>query len=206
MSNQQDRQAKPPTADLAYTQRLQKLQNKRWKQIIDPQIPYAWNTRRICRGRVLEVGCGTGRNLKNLKGAAVGIDHNANSVAAAKEQGFEAYLPADFSESDVACKNSFDTLLVAHVLEHVTTNEGDELLQTYSKYLRSNGLIVLICPQERGFDSDDTHIRWVDVEIMCTHLKKLGAVIKSVESFPFPRSVGKFFIYNESVVIGQLSK
>lgn len=194
----------PSTARAEYAQRLEQLQNRRWKQVLNPQIPYAWNIRRLCRGRVLDVGCGIGRNLSHLRGAGVGIDHNPQSVAIARSRGLEAYEPGDFITTALARTGSFDTLLVAHVLEHVDIEDGNSLLRTYSKFLRPAGRVVLICPQERGYASDDTHVRWVDVADLRQHIADLGGTTESVESFPFPRWVGRSFIYNESVVVGYL--
>ncbi|MEI6621933.1 MAG: class I SAM-dependent methyltransferase [Actinomycetes bacterium] len=194
----------PTTAGADYTDRLDRLSNKRWKQILNPQIPYAWNTRRICRGRVLDLGCGIGRNLAHLRGAGVGVDHNPQSVQIACANGFEAYTPEDFLATKLAQPGSFDTLLVAHVLEHVDVEVGDGLLARYSSFLRPGGRVVLICPQERGFASDETHVRWVDVLDMSSHIGRLGGQVESVDSFPFPRRAGTLFVYNESVVVGTL--
>ena len=94
---------------------------------------------------------------------------------------------------------------MAHVLEHVDEAVGDELLADYAKYLRHPARIVLICPQERGFASDETHIRWVNEDELVAHTERLGARVDSVSSFPFPRATGKAFRYNEFVLVGTLS-
>ena len=65
--------------ELEYAQRLQQLQQARWKLALDVQRPYRWNLERLCSGRVLEVGCGIGRNLRNARRlmiTPVGVDTN----------------------------------------------------------------------------------------------------------------------------------
>ncbi len=42
---------------------------------------------RINPGFVLDVGCGLGRNLANIGGYGVGVDHNSESVAVACSRG-----------------------------------------------------------------------------------------------------------------------
>ena len=79
--------------ELEYAQRLQQLQQARWKQILDVQRPYRWNLERLCSGRVLEVGCGIGRNLRilhRLLAAPIGVDTNPESALVASEEGLRA--------------------------------------------------------------------------------------------------------------------
>ena len=56
----------------------------------------------------------------------------------------------------------FDTLLCAHVLEHLDEATGVELIRTYLPYLRPKARVILITPQERGQRSDATHVRFMD--------------------------------------------
>lgn len=187
-----------------YTERLGRLGGARWKQVLDVQAPYRHNVRRVCTGRVLDVGCGIGRNLEHLGPGAVGVDHNAFSVETARSRGLEAYTPDEFAATDLARPGSFDTILVAHVLEHVDRETGDALLASYLPFLRRPGSVVLICPQEKGFASDATHVRWVDDEELGAQVRRLGGQVVSSASFPFPRMSGKVFPYNEFVVVGRI--
>ena len=61
--------------------------------------PYRWNLRRLRLGRVLDVGCGIGRNLQHLDADAVGVDHNQDSVTIARQRGLTAYVPEAFFHS-----------------------------------------------------------------------------------------------------------
>src|SRR3954447_18329144 len=96
------------STDAEYTQRLQRLSGKRWKQLIPN--PYGWNVRRVAKGRVLDVGCGIGRCLDFIRPRGVGVDPNETAIAVCKENGHEAYTPQQFTAACVAIAN-FDTLL-----------------------------------------------------------------------------------------------
>jgi predicted SAM-dependent methyltransferase len=45
---------------------------------------------------------------------------------------------------------SFDTLLIAQVLEHMDARTGEALLGGYLPFLRPGGRVVMICPQAKG--------------------------------------------------------
>jgi 2-polyprenyl-3-methyl-5-hydroxy-6-metoxy-1,4-benzoquinol methylase len=194
----------PSTRDASYTRRLQRLSGATWKSRVDVQAPYRWNLRRLRPGRTLDVGCGLGRNLAHLDGEGVGVDHNETSVAAARAAGWTAYTPVEFEASEHARPGSFDTLLVAHVLEHLKEADADGLLATYLPFVRPGGQVVLITPQERGFASDETHVRYVDAAESAAHLHRAGIQVARSYSFPFPLLMGRVFPYNEFVVVGRI--
>jgi SAM-dependent methyltransferase len=155
-------------------------------------------------GRALDVGCGIGRNLKHLAPGSVGVDHNAAAVAQCVEQGLSAYAPDDFHTLMGGAAPAFDTLLLAHVVEHMTGENAEKVLQEYLPYVRPGGLLLVICPQEAGFASDDTHVEFFDGPRMGTLVELVGAHVERTRSFPFPAVVGRFFRYNETVVSARL--
>jgi 2-polyprenyl-3-methyl-5-hydroxy-6-metoxy-1,4-benzoquinol methylase len=190
------------TRDPEYAVRLAALESKGWKKFFDVQAPYRRNLRNLDLGRTLDVGCGLGRNLMNLENG-VGVDHNADAVSIARSRGMTAYTTDEWQDSGAAIHASFDSMLLAHVLEHVSQQDSDDIIAAYLPYLRPNGKLVLICPQEKGFPTDPTHIRWVnDAELRATGNRNGFSEIRSY-SFPFPRFMGKFFTYNEFVYVGQ---
>lgn len=190
------------TKDATYTRRLVEKETSWWKAILDVQRPYRWNLKRLNLGHVLEVGCGNGRNLKNLDGNAVGVDHNENSVATAKQRGYEAYTAGDFCSKFKVGDRIFDSLLFAHVVEHMTPLQAELLIKEYLPYVRKGGKVVLITPQEAGYKSDPTHVAFCDLSTLSTIGKNLGLLELSIFSFPFPRIFGRWFKYNEFVYVG----
>jgi 2-polyprenyl-3-methyl-5-hydroxy-6-metoxy-1,4-benzoquinol methylase len=154
---------------------------------------------------VLDVGCGIGRNLINLAGSGqgVGVDHNLHSVAIAKSRGLIAFTPEEFRASSYAQKRGFDSLLLSHVAEHLQYEEAVALLREYVCYLRSGGRVVVMTPQEAGYNSDRTHVNFVDLHLSAMILKECDLRVSKQYSFPLPRLFGKMFKYNEFVTVGE---
>jgi SAM-dependent methyltransferase len=181
-----------PSLHDSYAERLKGRQSPAWKRVLDVQAPYRWNLRQLNPRRTLDVGCGIGRNLRNLGGDAVGVDPNRACVAEARAAGHEVYAPEDLPPG------LFDSLLFAHVLEHVP--EPVPLVAEYLPRLKRGGQLILITPQERGFASDETHVRFLDLEALSEIARQVGLVVERAYSFPFPRWAGRFFTYNEFVL------
>jgi SAM-dependent methyltransferase len=182
-----------------YADRLIRLQTARWKRLLHVQAPYAWNLRRIHPGLVLEIGCGIGRNLTHLRGNAVGLDHNRFAVEYARSRGLKAFTPYEFERSEYYGPETFDSLLLSHVAEHMRFDELVALLRRYRPLLKAVGRLILICPQERGFASDATHVELMDFERLRRAASEAGFDVDREYSFPFPRFMGRVFIYNEFV-------
>ncbi|MFD9125335.1 class I SAM-dependent methyltransferase [Kitasatospora sp. NPDC059571] len=191
------------TADASYTERLVTLEQSGIKRLLPTQAPYRWNLRRLNLGRVLDVGCGIGRNLQNCGPDSVGVDHNEASVATARARGLTAYTAAEFeADPELSRPGAFDSLLVAHVLEHLSPETCKELLTSYLPSIRSGGKVVLITPQEAGYHSDPTHVRFVDFDGLRALAEEAGLRIDRTYSFPLPEAAGKVFKYNEYVLVG----
>ena len=188
------------TDDREYTDRMLELDSVRWRKALDVQAPYRWQMRRLCVGRTLDVGCGIGRNLAHLAGRAVGIDHNAFSIRVAQERGFSAFTPDEFRAAPES-REQYDTLLVAHVLEHLDEGDADKLLTEYLEFLRPGGRLVAVTPQEKLYAKDSTHIRWVDEDELAAHARRADLVIEQISSYPMPRFAGRLFPYNEFYLV-----
>jgi 2-polyprenyl-3-methyl-5-hydroxy-6-metoxy-1,4-benzoquinol methylase len=186
-----------------YADRLRKKQDARWKQILDVQAPYRWNLKRQELGRTLDVGCGIGRNLAQLSADSVGVDHNKEAVAEARTRGFTALDTDQWATSELKVPASFDSLLFAHVIEHMDEPTAVGLLEEYLPFLKPGGKVFFICPQERGYASDPTHVRFVDLDALAELSRKVGLEPARSFSFPFPRFAGKAFLYNEFCVLAR---
>lgn len=185
------------TRETAYTERLIRLQTAWWKRIVPVQAPYRYNIRRLKLGRTLDVGCGIGRLLVALPQGSVGIDHNAEFVQVVRTRGRPAYTTAEFPTAPEAIPGAYDSLLFAHLIEHVDTTVADQMLQTYLPYLRKGGKVHFITPQELGHASDPTHVDFTDFDALSDLATRNGLSIERTYSFPFPRRMGRLFKYNE---------
>jgi len=187
-----------------YAERLIKLQTARWKRWLDVQALHRWNLRRLAPGFTLDLGCGIGRNLLHLPGQSVGVDINEHCVRAARTRGLIAFTPAEFwRTAEYNRPGRFDTILLAHVAEHMTEDQVVALLKEYDVLLRPEGRLILISPQEAGFRSDSTHVELMDFARLARISGRLGLLPERTFSFPFPRWVGPLFTYNEFVVVSR---
>jgi SAM-dependent methyltransferase len=190
----------PATSREDYAERLLRLETKGWKRALDVQRPYRWNLARQQLGRTLDVGCGIGRNLAALSADSLGVDHNAQSVALARQRGYRAVTVEEFT-ADPPPLESFDSMLLAHVVEHMTVDEARQLIRSYLPYVRPGGRVMLICPQRRGFATDATHVHFFDLPALRALARSLELVVTREYSFPLPRFAGGFFAYNEYCLI-----
>lgn len=196
-----DHASEPPaTTGADYANRLVRLEGKGWKRMLDVQRPYRWNLRRQKLGRTLDVGCGIGRNLAGLPADSLGVDHNAQSVEVARRRGYQAVTSEEFS-AEPPQPASFDSMLLAHVVEHMTADEARELLRSYLPYLKPDGRVMLICPQRRGYRTDATHVQFFDLPALRALATSVGLVVTREYSFPLPEFAGSVFAYNEYCLV-----
>jgi 2-polyprenyl-3-methyl-5-hydroxy-6-metoxy-1,4-benzoquinol methylase len=189
------------TTNTTYTDRLRTLEYKKWKSLLDVQRPYRWNITRLNPGKTLDIGCGIGRYLKCLPAGSVGIDHNKHSTQYCKDKGLVAYTTSAFSKSKDYKKSTFDSLLLSHVLEHMTPKDGIALIRAYAPMLKAGGKLIICCPQEKGYTTDSTHVNFLDGAALGEIVKASGFTLTKNSSFPFPRPVGIFFRYNEFTIV-----
>ena len=197
--------SKNNTNSSAYFEELNSNTMKLWKKFLPLQLPYKYNLRRQSLGKVLEIGAGLGRNQAFLNDS-VGVEHNPRSVQLCQKMGYRVFVPASFHNEFkpfTGPEAVFDSILMSHVLEHIEHENQVKVLKEYIPYLKPNGKIFLVTPQEVGYKSTDSHITWTDFDRLEMIINQIGGefqVIKSF-SFPLPRSFGKVFKYNEFNVL-----
>jgi len=118
----------------------------------------------VSKGRVLDIGCGTGQNLiltsKNID-SGIGIDIAEDRLKIArkiaelnnlKNISFENKSALDDFESE-----SFDWIICTEVIEHI--KEDDVLLDNMTKLLKTNGKLIITTPAEKMFTFINTKLR-----------------------------------------------
>jgi 2-polyprenyl-3-methyl-5-hydroxy-6-metoxy-1,4-benzoquinol methylase len=190
------------TENSDYTERLMRLEQPLWKRALDVQAPYRRKLRALFGDReVLDVGCGLGRCLGHLAPHGVGVDHNKHSVQVCRDRGLTAFTTDEFGDTEYAKPGRFGGLLAAHLIEHLTREDAVQILGGYLEYLAPDARVVFICPQERGYAADPTHISFTDLDGLRDVAEQLGLTVQERLSFPLPRIAGKTFPYNEFIVV-----
>lgn len=189
------------TRDKKYADYLINAQNSGWKSKLGVQRPYQNYLKRLNLGVTLDIGCGIGRNLKSLSDKSVGIDHNKFMISNLRENGFNVYETNEFDGIINDYKNYFDSILLAHVIEHLETEDAKSIINKYRGLLKKQGKILIICPQIKGFGKDSTHIQFHNLETISKLLESMNLKVKIKKSFPFPEFVGKYFAPNEYWVL-----
>jgi len=96
-------------------------------------------------GRLLEIGCGSGRQLLSMRAAGWdvrGVDFDPEAVAVARDCGLDVAVG---DVRDLGLDGSqFDAIVMAHVLEHVYDPIG--LLAECNRLLKPGGTLVSITP------------------------------------------------------------
>ena len=185
--------------------------NRFLRKLLPTNLPYSLNLKFNHLGRTLEIGSGLGRNLSVLPQGSIGFEHNVNSADYCRTKlGLEVLGKEQFQEFKLNPSNleSFDSILISHVLEHVEAENQLALILESAPLLRTGGKLVLITPQERGYVSTDSHITWTDFDRLLELINSLpgewGLLRKY--SYPFPRLIGKIFTYNEFFVVAKKLK
>lgn len=104
--------------------------------------------------RLLDVGCGYGRNLDTTKyicGTCVGVDINPEIVKANKARGLECYVPSEMPRDGLA----FDIVLMSHVIEHFAPDDLLKFMDGYLDLLRPGGHLIIATPLMSHYFYDD---------------------------------------------------
>ncbi|NIP93840.1 MAG: class I SAM-dependent methyltransferase, partial [Akkermansiaceae bacterium] len=122
----------------------------------------------LCRGRVLELGCGRGHLVHHAaqRGCEVlGVDHSASRIgeARARYPGLE-FVVADILELDLPA-GAYDTVLLPEILEHVDECTGARMLERAWSWVAPGGRLVVSVPNQDCIPHPH-HIRWFDAETL----------------------------------------
>jgi 2-polyprenyl-3-methyl-5-hydroxy-6-metoxy-1,4-benzoquinol methylase len=162
---------------------------------------------RLEGGRLLEVGCGSGGMLKGLADLGwevAGVDFDPVAVAACRSKGLRVELGT--LEDQLYPRNSFDALVMSHVIEHV--HDPVALLSECRRILAPGGKLSLTTPHldalgHRLFRSSwfcldpPRHLHLFSVKSLRAALREAG--FTRVRIFTTMRDASEAFIASRSI-------
>lgn len=104
-------------------------------------------------GKLLDVGCGAGGNLKGLQGqgwTVSGIEISEVAAAHAREV-VDGHIHAGTLESAPFDAGTFDLVLMSHSLEHLPSPV--DALQRVNRLLKDDGLLVVTVPNAKSLEA-----------------------------------------------------
>ena len=130
----------------------------------------------LCRGHVLELGCGRGHlsHFASKRGCrTLGIDKSSQKIALALQR----YPDHDFRAADILevdlPEAGFDTVLLPELLEHVDEPLGRKMLDRAWEWLAPGGRLVVSVPNEDCIPHPN-HLREFNVASLAKELAPYG--------------------------------
>ena len=115
-------------------------------------------------GNLLDVGCGAGHGMETLERygwKTTGTDFDPLAIANAKSKGFDVYL-GELEDQNFA-ENSFDAVLLSHVIEHVP--HPIQLLTECHRVLKPGGHLIVITPNANSAGHRQFGQSWRGLEV-----------------------------------------
>lgn len=141
--------------------------------------------------KVLDVGCGTGAMLSELKSkgfTTFGIDGSAEALKFCRQRGLTSLQKVDFEKPLPFGAGVFDTVLCLDVLEHVESD--DKLLANIQKILHPGGRLILTVPAYQFFwtywDEMLGHKRRYELSQIRNLVKKAGFKLEKASYYNCP--------------------
>ncbi len=165
--------------------RYRKHTKPTWRQKVAGEL--------IEKGKVLDLGCGDGRLLKQLKKGAVGtgVDLSPSAVKRCRAQKLNARV-ADFDGKRLPFKNkNFDYVVMLDVIEHLyfpkeTLTEarrvGKKLIVAVPNFASASArLQVLIGKVPENNKPRRGHVQWITLSVIRKWLDEAGWEIEKLE-------------------------
>ena len=156
------------------------------------------------QGPTVDFGCGVGELLRRLPKGSIGLEINPVSVAHCRQQGLDALVydgeSDDWSLGVLEPMSGFESLIASHVFEHL-----EQPMQKLSSLLRACrrlniSRVLVIVPGRHGYESDDTHRTFIDLEMLSDPYVTEGTGFELASSRYFPgnlRELGNLLTHHE---------
>lgn len=169
----------------------------------DSEILYAWGTLEGARraqkpfvrrflgaeGPVLDLGCGRGVMLGLLREAGIrakGVDGSDQAVAVCRKEGLDADHGRILPYLSGLEPRSVGGIFCSHLIEHLASDEGAELIRQCGRVIRPGGTLVVVTPDAADlrtterFWLDPTHVRPYPEKLLSLLLRRAGFTVTEV--------------------------
>jgi O-antigen chain-terminating methyltransferase len=178
---------------------------------------------------VLDIGCGRGEMLDNLRDAnikAIGLDLNESMVKRCKERGFDAVQADAFEYLANLKPGSLGAITGFHIAEHIPFGQLLKLFEACNRALAPGGLVIFETPNPESLDVgsytfyyDPSHLhplappvlsyaletRGFDVNILRLHPRKTEKELEKIKDPDVAEVVKRFNAPRDYSVIGYKS-
>lgn len=116
------------------------------------------------KGRLLDIGCGTGDFLsaaKNNGWSVTGIEPNENARTKANTKTNNNVF--DILKLEILPDDSFDVITLWHVLEHLPDLETH--VKVFRRLLKPNGTLIIAVPNHKSFDANYYKDFWAAYDV-----------------------------------------
>jgi SAM-dependent methyltransferase len=161
--------------------------------------------RRDLGGRLIDVGCGRGEWLQLVTEqgiAAIGVDSNEASAAAARELGVDVVVADAFEYLASLDEGSCLGVTAFHVLEHLHPTDQHRFFELALRVLQPGGLVVSETPNPTNlvvgasaFYRDPTHVRPIHPDFLtflAEHVGFVGVELRFLHPRPQYELIGPF--------------
>ncbi len=168
---------------------------------------YLRNLLKDLHGPTIDFGCGAGQLLKRLPAGSVGLEVNLHLIEVLRAQGLAVHRArADLHDFELLpfAAGTFDSLVIAHVLEHIPA--AAETLRTLLAACCRIGIttVTVVVPGAKGFTCDHTHKTFIDRAWVQDHIpaQAEGFTRSQPRYFPGPWAwVGRYFTFHEMKIV-----
>lgn len=115
--------------------------------------------------RILDVGCGYGRNMRLLQDVTAarieGVDINPHIVEENRKGGLHCRTVEEFmSDMEENVVPVYDCMIFSHIIEHFMPEDLKRFLDGYLRFLKPGGYVIFVTPLLwEGFYWDFDHIK-----------------------------------------------
>lgn len=129
----------------------------------------------LCKGHVIDIGCGTGTLTDYYQGDYCGYDISGEAIKKAREHRRKnaCFFTADFTKPTELDFSNFDTIVMAEFLEHIENDE--EIFKSIKETAHHGTRIIISVPNHNRVPSPD-HVRTFTVAQLKKRFSELGNI------------------------------